>query len=133
MKQLLCISAFLLLAGAAQAQFLGLPVAESAGVKQPGATALSGGAVIGDNLNAWGARLSFAPFSRMTLFADAGLIDPSPGSLGPTAQGGVLFALPFSDSPVDVGARATMGYASFDIKHHDGKYDYPQGCRFQGL
>ena len=43
------------------------------------------------------------------------------GNLGGSAAGGALFALPLSESPVDVALRATWGHARFDIRGGDLK------------
>ncbi|NLG35620.1 MAG: outer membrane beta-barrel protein [Lentisphaerae bacterium] len=105
----------------ALAQFAGLPIAGPATVGEGGATWVSAGAVIGDDFNLYGGRLSFSPIGRLSLFADAGAIDPDDGDLGLSFQGGVQFTLPMKESPVDVAARATWGHAGFDVKGGDVK------------
>jgi hypothetical protein len=105
----------------AMAQFAGLPIAGPATVTAGGATWVSAGAVIGDDFNLYGGRLSFSPIGRLALFADVGAIDPDDGDLGLSFQGGMQFTLPLNESPVDVAARATWGHAGFDVKGGDVK------------
>ena len=121
MKKFVLVLVSCLISVPALAQFAGLPVAGPATVTAAGATSVSAGAVIGDDFNLYGGRLSFAPIGRLALFADLGAIDPDDGDLGLSFQGGVQFTLPLKESPVDVAARATWGHASFDFKGGDLK------------
>lgn len=109
-----------MLSVSAMGQFAGLPVAGGAAAPAAGAAWASAGAVLGDDFNLYGARISFAPVPRLALFADLGAIDPDGGDTGPSAQGGAQFTLPLGkEMPVDVAVRATWGYAQFDFSGGD--------------
>lgn len=109
----LCLSMF---AVSAMAQFLGLPIADSAKAPAMGETRLSTGAVLGDDFNLYGGRLSFAPIRPLAVFADLGAIDPDGGDMGLAFQIGGKFTLPLKESPVDVALRALWDWASFDLE-----------------
>lgn len=119
MKKLIGFGLVLMLAVPVLAQFAGLPIAGGAGLSQPGALNVLGGAVIGDDFNTYGVRLGYAVLDNLTLFADAGALDPDMGDMGWAFQGGGLFTLPLPDLPVDIGIRGTVGYAGFDIEGGD--------------
>ena len=121
MKKLVCFVAGCLWVSAVSAQFVGLPIAGGAAAPETGETRRSAGAVMGDDFNLYGGRLFFSPIRRLGLFVDAGAIDPDGGDVGFAGQGGALFALPLSESPVDVALRATWGHARFDIRGGDLK------------
>jgi hypothetical protein len=112
----LCLSMF---AASAMAQFLGLPIADSAQAPATGETSVSAGAVMGDDFNLYGGRLSFAPVRPLAVFADLGAIDPDGGDTGLAFQLGGKFTLPLKESPVDVALRAVWDWASFDLKAGD--------------
>ena len=115
MKKSLLFLCVVTISLSASAQFAGLPVADSAVSPVAGETRVSAGAVLGDNFNLYGGRLSFAPIGRLSFFADLGAIDPDFGDIGLAAQLGGKFTLPLKDSPVDIALRASWSYAAFDL------------------
>lgn len=119
MKKLIGFGLILMLAVPVMAQLAGLPIAGGAGLSQPGALNLSGGVVLGDDFNTYGVRLGFAVLDNLTLFGDAGVLDPDYGDTGWAFQGGGLVTLPLQGLPVDVGLRGTVGYAGFDVSGGD--------------
>ena len=114
MKKMMVLLMTSMLALPALAQMAGLPVAEDAGIRNPGQMQVSGGIVLGDDINLYGGRLTYGMSPELAVFADFGLLDPDHGDTGWGIQGGGLFALPIADLPFDLAARATLGYASLD-------------------
>ncbi len=119
MKKAILFLSLSMFSASAMAQFLGLPIAGSAQAPATGEIHTSAGAVVGDDLNLYGGRLSFAPFHRLALFADVGAVDPDGGDWGLAYQLGGQFTLPLKESPVDVALRAVWDRASFDLKAGD--------------
>ena len=97
-----------------------MPIAGGAWRSQPGAFTGSGGVVIGDDYTTYGVRGGIAVLANLTLFGDMGLLDPDHGKTGWTIQGGGLLTLP-PYGLMDVGLRATVGYAGYDIKGGDAE------------
>lgn len=113
MKRFLILAMLGSLTATAFAQIAGLPVADTAlGVPQ-GSMRASAGAVMGDDINLYGARLAFGAADRLTAFGDAGIVDPDDGDSGWGIQGGLAYKL-LLDVPFDLAARGTLGYASAD-------------------
>lgn len=102
------------MASQAHAQLLGLPVADDAAPGMAGDMALSGGIVLGDDINLYGGRFSFDALDQLTVFGDLGAVDPDRGDTGFGIQGGGLFSLRIPDFPADVALRGTAGYANID-------------------
>lgn len=119
MKKLIGFGLVLMLAVPVMAQLAGLPIAGGAGLSQPGALNVSGGAVIGDDFNTYGMRLGYAVLDDLTLFGDVGVLDPDYGDTGWAFQGGGLVALPLKGLPVDVALRGSLGYAGYDVRGGD--------------
>jgi len=65
-------------------------------------------------------RGGIAVLANLTLFGDVGLLDPDDGKTGWAVQGGGLVSLP-KNGLMDVGLRATVGYAGYDVKGGDAK------------
>ena len=96
----------------ALAQLAGLPIA--GGAQAPaGLMQASGGLVVGDDFNTYGARGTFAPIDGLAVFGDAGLLDPDEGDMGWAIQGGGLFVLPLG-LPEDLGLRGALGFGGYD-------------------
>ena len=117
------LSALMLISTVASAQFLGLPVATSAGSQPEGVMFAGGGITLGDDYNLYGGRFSVSPASFLTVFGDLGLIDPDDGEIGFAMQGGCVAPLPIEGLPIDIAARAAIGYTAFDIKGDGFKGD----------
>lgn len=113
MKRFALFSFTCLLTAAAFAQMAGLPVADTAVTLPRGAMRASGGAVLGDDLNLYGARLTRGMSDRMSAFGGAGMVDPDHGDSGWGIQAGAIYRL-FLDLPFEVAARGTLGYANVD-------------------
>lgn len=120
MKRMIGFGWVLMLAVPALAQMAGMPIAGGAGRSQPGTFTGSGGVVIGDAYNAYGVRGGIAVLANLTLFGDLGLLDPDHGKTGWAIQGGGLLALK-QHGLMDVGLRATVGYAGYDITGGDAE------------
>lgn len=115
MKSICVAFAILIMAVSAQAQFLGLPIADNASAPVMGETRVSGGVIAGND-QLYGARLMFAPLHRLALFGDVGVISPDKGRTSLAYQGGLKFTVPMKEHvPVDVAVRALWGYASYDL------------------
>jgi len=119
MKKWIGIALVLMLAVPAMAQFAGLPIAGGAGLATPSSFNASGGIVLSDDFNTYGVRGAFAVMENLTLFGDAGALDPDEGDMGWAIQGGGVFTLPLQDLPVDVGIRGALGYAGYDMDGGD--------------
>ncbi len=119
MKKLLLGLVAVLLSTSAFAQTRGLPIATPATAPAAGATTLSGGVALNDDFNIYGGALSFAPFQRLSLFGQLGVLDPDHGDLGYAAQGGFQFALPLTESAVDVAIRSAWGRHAYDSNSGD--------------
>jgi hypothetical protein len=116
MKRWMLLACLLLVPLSALAQFLGLPIADTAKAPAMGETVVSAGGMLGDEFNLYGGRLSFAPLGRLAVFADLGAIDPDGGDVGFAFQLGGKFTLPLNQSnPVDVALRAVWDRAGFDL------------------
>lgn len=117
MKKWIAFGLILMLAAPAMAQFIGLPIAGGAAAPEVGQFGISGGAVINDDVNGFGGRVSFAPAQGLTLFGDVGILDWDTSGVdnGLAVQGGGLFTLPV-DLPVDLAVRGTVGMTKTDIK-----------------
>ena len=121
MKKVISFGWVLMLAVPALAQMAGMPIAGGAGYSQPGTLTGSGGVVIGDDFNTLGVRGGVAVLANLTLFGDVGVLDPDHGKTGWTIQGGGGLTLPRPGRLFDVGLRATLGYAGYDIQGGDMK------------
>lgn len=98
-----------------QGQLLGLPIATDAAPGNAGDIAVSGGIVLGDDANLYGARLSFSAMDELLIFGDLGIVDPDGGDNEPAIQVGGMYSLPSNDQiPVDLALRLAIGYANFD-------------------
>jgi opacity protein-like surface antigen len=113
MKKLIVIAMVCAMAAPAMAQFAGLPYADSAAAPAAGLIRASAGAVVGDDANGYGGRITFGVMEGLALFADLGIIDPDEGDTGSAYQGGGKYTLPL-DLPVDVALRGTLGMASYE-------------------
>jgi hypothetical protein len=119
MKKLIIIFlALFLFSGSASAHMLGLPVADGAVPLAQGAKRVSGGFVLGDDIDLYGGRFAYGMDSRLTIFGDFGFTDPDFGDTGWGIQGGGLYALPIADIPFNMAARGTLGYSTFDVRFH---------------
>ena len=112
MKKWMAVLAVLTFAVPAMAQLAGLPIAGGA-VAPAGMLQGSGGLVLGDDFNLYGVRGTFAPINGLSVFGDAGVLDPDAGDMGWALQGGGLFVLPLG-LPVDLGLRGALGFGGFD-------------------
>ena len=131
MKKWIVMAMVVVLAGSASAQLMGLPVAEGAKA-EGGALRVSGGAVIGDDANGYGGRVSYGLMEGLSLFGDLGLFDPDDGDSSLAWQVGGKFTLPL-DLPVDLAIRAAVGMTSYDLEYGGekiGDLDYTtvMGC-----
>lgn len=117
MRKWIVVLVVLAFAVPAMAQFVGLPIAGGAAAPAAGKLSVSGGAVLGDDINLYGGRLTFAPIEGLALFGDVGALDPDDGvmDMGWGVQGGALFTLPLG-LPVDVALRGSAGLGKVDIK-----------------
>jgi opacity protein-like surface antigen len=117
MKKYMAMLMVLALAAPAMAQFIGLPIAGGAAAPEVGQFGISGGAVINDDVNGFGGRVSFAPAQGLSLFGDVGILDWDTSGVdnGLAVQAGALFTLPV-DLPVDMAVRGTVGMTKTDIK-----------------
>lgn len=113
-KRTLAILSACFMAAQAHAQVLGLPVASDAAPGMAGDMAVSGGIVLGDDLNLYGGRFSFNALDELVVFGDIGAVDPDHGDTGWGIQGGAQYSLDIPDFPADVALRGTAGYASLD-------------------
>jgi hypothetical protein len=115
-KLIIIILALFLFSGSANALMAGLPVADGAVPLAQGGKRVSGGFVLGDDIDMFGGRFAYGMDSQLTIFGDFGFTDPDFGSTGWGIQGGGLYALPITDIPFDLAARGTLGYSRYDIK-----------------
>lgn len=115
-KRLFALVVASLFAAQAHGQLAGLPVADVAASGDAGEMGISGGLVMGDDLNLYGGRFSFNALDELSLFGGAGIVDPDGGDAGFGIQGGALFSLPpiIPDLPIDLAARGTASYADVD-------------------
>ena len=121
-KTLLTLTMAGWIAGAAQAQIAGLPVADTAARGMIGDMTVSGGLVLGDDLNLYGGRGGFHVLNELSIFGDFGIVDPDRGDAGFGLQAGSLFTLPpIPDLLVDFGLRGTIGYANLDQRFNGEK------------
>ena len=105
-----------LMATYAHGQQFGVPIATDASPALAGTFDVSGGIVLGkyerSDINLYGGRFTFNLTDELSLFGDAGLVDPDWWDMGFGVQGGALFRLPeFPDVPMDFGVRGTLGYS----------------------
>ncbi|HOW96532.1 MAG TPA: hypothetical protein P5567_03160 [Kiritimatiellia bacterium] len=114
MKKWIVLAMVGAMAAPAMAQFAGLPYADGAAAPEAGLVRGSAGAVVGDDANAYGGRVTFGVMEGLALFADLGLLDPDEGDTGFTYQGGGQYTLPL-DLPVDVALRGSIGMASYEV------------------
>lgn len=119
MKKCIVMLVAMLAAGSALAQFAGLPIAGGAAAESSGSFKLLGGAVLGDDVNVYGGRATFALVDGLTFFGDAGALDPDFGDTGWAIQGGGLFTLPMPDLPLDLGLRGSIGFGGYDTDGGD--------------
>jgi hypothetical protein len=119
-KLMMILVALVISAGSAYGHVAGLPVADGAVPLAQGAKRVSGGFVLGDNVDLFGGRFAYGMDNRFTLFGDFGFTDPDHGDTGWGIQGGGLFALPITDIPFNMAARGTLGYTRYD--HDKGRY-----------
>lgn len=119
MKQWIAILVLLMLAAPAMAQLVGLPIADGAGAPDARLLQASAGIQVGDDVNMYGGRATFAPMDALSIFADVGLVDwdSSAIKLGYGGQVGALYSLPL-DLPVDLGVRVALGAGRADLKRH---------------
>lgn len=113
-KKILAVGVWLA-AGSALAQFMGLPLAGGAQAPVTGETRGSAGAVMGDEFNLYGGRLTFAPVQPLAIFADLGAFDPDAGDVGWAVQLGGQFTLPLKESVLDVALRGVWDRADYDL------------------
>lgn len=105
--------AMVLVTGAANAQWLGLPVARDAEPGLAGDTALSGALTLGDDFNLFGGRLAYNAMDAAFIFGDIGVVDPDSGDTGWGIQVGGQYTLPLlANAAADIALRASIGYAS---------------------
>lgn len=102
-------------AGSAQAQLAGVPIAGGVEAIPSLQARLGGGVVWGDDYNLYGVRGDLGLVENLSLFADVGLIDPDDGSTDLALQGGGWFTLPV-DMPLDVAVRGALGKTRFSVK-----------------
>lgn len=121
MKKLMLVSVILTWTLPAMAQLLGLPVAGGAAAPDVGKWEMSGGAVVGEDISLYGARMNYSPAKGVALMGDAGVLDldVEGARIGWCVQGGGMLSLPF-DLPVDLGVRATAGYGMSELKGGPG-------------
>lgn len=113
-KFMIIFIALLVFAGPANGHMAGLPIADGAVPLGQGAKRISGGFVLGDDVDLFGGRFAYGMDNRLTLFGDFGFTDPDHGDTGWGIQGGGLFALPITDIPFNMAARGTLGYTRYD-------------------
>lgn len=109
--KLLSVIIMSLMAVHAHGQQFGVPIATDAATLTSGMMNVSGGLVIGDDINLYGGRFAYNLAHDFSLFGDLGLIDADKLDMGVGAQVGGLFLLPgIVGVPLDFGARGTLGY-----------------------
>lgn len=97
----------------AHGQQFGVPVATDASRVLAGTFDVSGGLVLGDDINLYGGRLTYNLTDELSLFGDLGLIDADNLDMGFGGQGGALLRLPnLPDVPMDFGVRGTLGFGT---------------------
>ena len=100
-----------LVATYAHGQQFGVPVATDAASVTGGTMEVSGGLVLGDDINLYGGRFTYHLAHDFSLFGDLGLVDVDKLDMGFGAQIGGLFLLPgIVGVPLDFGVRGTLGY-----------------------
>lgn len=114
MKKWIVVAMVCAMAAPAMAQVLGLPIADGAAAEPQGLLRLSGGAIVGDDANAYGGRVLFGVIEGLALMADLGIVDPDGGDTGFAYAGGAKFTLPV-DLPVDLAVRGTIGMSSYEV------------------
>jgi hypothetical protein len=121
MKKLLIVFVMVFVCfNTAHGHMAGLPVADGAVPLAQGVKRISGGFVLGDDVDLFGGRFAYGMDNRFTLFGDFGFTDPDHGDTGWGIQGGGLFALPITDIPFNMAARGTLGYTCYD--HDIGRF-----------
>lgn len=114
MKKIGLMVAVVLLAGSALAQMRGAPV--GGGVAGPEDEMIaSGGMLISSDIMAYGLRFSWRPIAEVKVFGDLGYLDPDDVDGGLSIQGGGQYTFPIGDAvPIDLGVRASVGFAPLD-------------------
>ena len=115
MKKWIVIATVLMLAVPAMAQFAGLPIAGGAAAPEAMEAGVSGGVVLGNDINLYGGRMGFAPMAGLVFFGDIGALDPDDGDMGWSVQGGAQYTLPV-DLPVDLALRGVLGWGGYDLE-----------------
>ncbi len=116
----ICIAAFTLIAAVVNGQMFGLPLGRDAKSAQAGDAALSGGVLLGEDINLYSARLVYQVLDNTFIFGDIGAVDPDNGSSGWGVQGGFQYSLPFlKNSGINVALRTSIGYATYGEKYTD--------------
>ncbi len=115
-KTIVVLLVVLFFAAPANAQMAGLPIADSAVPLEAEMKRVGAGFVIGDDFNMFGGRFSYGLADDISVFGDFGVVDPDSGDAGWGIQIGGLYGIPTGNSPLDLAARGTFGYASLDQK-----------------
>ena len=97
----------LVAANRAEAQGFGLPVVDSADLREEGYVNSTVGANLGKDVQFYGARVTTTAQKWLRLFMDVGAVRPEKGDTDLGAQGGVLASLNVQ-SPVDLAVRITL-------------------------
>ena len=114
---LIVFLAVFFLSATAYGNMAGLPIAGGAVPLSQGMKSVSGGFVLGDDVDLYGGRFAYGMDNRLTIFGDFGFTDPDYGDTGWGIQGGGLYGLKIAEIPFDLAARGTLGYANYDLNY----------------
>lgn len=104
----------LLMPLALQAQGIGLQVADTADIREPGQLEITAGAVYGDDASFYGIRESYTIFEELRAFLDLGAINADDSDLDFAAQAGALACIPSEDYICDLAVRAVTYFVNAD-------------------
>ena len=96
------------------AQVIGLPVMDTAGLREQGSLEIMPGATFGSDMNFYGARGQITIMDELRAFLDVGRLDAQSANADIAVQGGALWSIPMTEM-CDTAIRGTLYYANTDF------------------
>jgi hypothetical protein len=110
---LLAFSTILILSTTSHAELIGLPVADTAEIRDSGQLEFMPGAVIGSDLSFYGLRQSYSFLDGFRAFLDLGAVDIKDENMDFAGSLGATFCIP-GDFIADLAIRPSFYYANTD-------------------
>jgi hypothetical protein len=112
-RSLLSLTAVLILVTTSHAELIGLPVADTAEVRDSGQLEFMPGAVIGDDISFYGLRQTYNVLDGFRAFLDLGAVDFKGSNLDFAGSLGATVCIP-GDFIADLAVRTSFYYANTD-------------------